>query len=117
MIGLKQAKKGLMWFLDFLYEKIWYHVEALWIKAKEARRPFTFMMRDFLMQHRIWSAVIIVAELAGLVFLNRWNCYVGAPVIAIYFMVLGHLVWGTPMKPGEQEEPPYIEPDRYHVDN
>jgi hypothetical protein len=96
-----------MGWLKSFYWWFWYYFESMWIKSWAARRPFTYMMRDFLMQHRIWSVIIIACVLTGLVFLNRWNCYVGIVVIALYFIVLGHLVWGAPMKPGEQEEPPY----------
>lgn len=96
-------------FLTKAYWWFWYHVESFWIKSKRARRPFTYMMRDFVTDHKIIGISIIILELVGLAFLVRWNWIVGYFCLAIYFMVAGHLWWGTPIKKGEQEEPQYIE--------
>jgi len=107
--ALTLADAARLNWLERLYAKIWFNVEALWIKSASLRRPFTYMMRDFILEHKAWSAVIIVMEIVGLMFLTRWNWVGGFFATAIYFLVLGHLVWGTPMVHGEQEYPEYTD--------
>ena len=104
-----KATEGKSNWLDFIYCKIWYHFEMLWIKSAAARRPFTYIMRDILMKYRLISSLIIITQIAGICFALRWNWIFGGILAAIYFIVMGHLVWGTPMILGEQENPPYIE--------
>jgi hypothetical protein len=95
--------------LEKAYTWFWYHLESLWIKAKATRRPFTFMMRDFMIQHPTWAAIIVLVELTLLCWLNLWNRWAGFWLGAFYFALFAHLVWGTPMKENEQEYPQYIE--------
>ncbi len=86
------------------YAWLWYHVEALWIKDPAARRPFTFIIRDFFHCHPIlwtWLAV-----LAGFYF-GAWLITFDAFVLVSLGLLMGHLFWGTDWFKGQQEQPPY----------
>jgi hypothetical protein len=100
---------------DRAYAWVWFHVEALWIKSKAARRPFTFMMRDFWHQHKVWGWLIMAVVTGGIWFLliaaviwESWWCLgFGLPLVSFHWSLFSHLKWGTPYKPGEQEDPEY----------
>jgi hypothetical protein len=100
----------MKWLRD-AYWWLWYHVEILWIKVKEQRRPFTFMMRDFLIQHKVWSTFIILGQVGVLFWGNLAHPGALFFVSAFYFALFAHLIWGSPIKENEQEDPPYIEPE------
>jgi hypothetical protein len=104
--GAPASEVKLNW-LGRAYAKIWYFTEGLWIKSGKLRRPFTYMMRDFMMAHPAWTVIIVIAENIGLMFLVRWNWIGGFFTISFYWLLMGHLRWGTPMKKGEQEDPEY----------
>jgi len=94
-------------FFERIYFKIWFYTEGLWIKSEKLRRPFTYMMRDFILEHPAWTTVIILVTNGGLMALVWWNWIAGYFTVAFYWMLMGHLIWGTPMKKGEQEDPEY----------
>jgi len=98
----------MKWLVNF-YNWFWYNVQSLWIKSKKLRRPFTYLMRDFILKHPVWSVVIILIQYGLLIWLTWWCWIAGVIVMPIYFLVMGHLVWGNPMKLGQQEYPEYIE--------
>lgn len=88
--------KGYSWF--------WYRVEALWIKDPKARRPFTFIIRDFYHAHPImwtWTAIFVGY------WLGRWFMSFDSFVLISLGMLMGHLFWGAKWSPGEQEQPTY----------
>jgi len=94
----------VQFFFNF-YSVLWFYTEFL--LPPEYRRPYTFIMRDFMILHQIWAGFIIAGELTGLVFLVRWNLPFGLIVWAFYWLVMGHLIWGRNMILGEQEEPTF----------
>ncbi len=101
--GIKKAGRSV---IDFLYAQVWYHVQ-FWVD-KRLRRPFTYVFRDFLHQHLILGIFIRLGIVTGIIFLCRWNWAVGAPAAIVYGFILGHIDWGG-YKPGQQEDPEYIE--------
>ena len=104
-----ENKKNLMWWLNRIYSWLWYNIQSWWIKSKRLRRPFTFMMRDFYVDHPGWAAIITLFVTASFLYVNYLNCWWGASLIALHFAVLAHLWWGTPHRYGEQEDQEYIE--------
>ncbi len=95
-----------MW-LEKIYCWIWYHFE-FWMD-KYARRPFTYIFRDFLHRYKAVGWIIRVILITGVLFLCRWCWWIGGLTGILYGLILGHLDWGTAYQPGEQENPPYIE--------
>jgi hypothetical protein len=93
--------------VEKIYSWTWYHFE-FWLD-RYARRPFTYIFRDFLHKHVIAGWIIRLALIAGVLLLCRWNWRLGGPVGILYGLILGHLDWGTAYKPGEQENPEYVE--------
>jgi len=91
-----------------LYAWFWWHTE-LWL-SPEARRPYTFIMRDI-----YHNAPLLVLMAVGGVFycLGRWWLPVSARTFLVGFLallvgtLLGHLFWGAHYTPGEQESPEY----------
>ena len=86
------------------YAWLWFHLEAPFIKDPAARRPFTFIMRDFYHCRPLFTILILV-----------WSGYAfGRWLLAPWFLVgvtigllLGHLFLTSKWVQGQQEEPPY----------
>lgn len=92
--------------LERFYCWLWYHTE-FWISNKIHRRPFTFIMRDWLYPHMTAFICIILAWSAVLVIISHWYG-MAATILAIGSgLIIGHLIWGTRWIPGEQEDPVY----------
>ena len=91
-----------------LYAWIWYRFQ-FFVQPPELRRPFTFWMRDALYTHRMafTASTIVFYGLVG--WLTYWNRVGGLLLCWTGTMVLAHLIWGKDFKPGEQEQPTYIE--------
>lgn len=87
-----------MKWLGIAYCYIWYYLA--WGDTR-LRRPYTFIMRD-----HPWIFWGIVTPLMGIIVgvSPAWLRYI---VIALYFMVLAHLWWGSKHIVGEQEEPTF----------
>jgi len=98
-------RSRLVRFFFKLYSVLWFYSE--FFLPPDYRRPYTFIMRDFMILHPILAGIVVAGEITGLVFLVRWNLATGLPVWAFYWLVIGHLIWGRNMILGEQEEPPF----------
>lgn len=90
-----------------LYAWLWYHVE-FWLKP-EARRPFTFILRDF--YHNSPLITIFMTLTAGYIIGRNISISFLVWLGLLFGFVLGHLFWGQPYKPDEQEYPEY-NPDK-----
>ncbi len=91
-----------------LYEHIWFYTE-FWIAKKVQRRPFTFIMRDWLYPNMGSFIVIIICWYIGVAILA-----LVAPLIALLLgilssLLLAHLVWGSKYIKDEQEYPTFID--------
>lgn len=99
-----------------LYAFFWFHTE-FWIKDKEQRRPYTFIMRDWIFPHMKLFILILIAWYACVI---GWLCTAvlgGSLVSGIIALLVStfsgwlsaHLVWGGKWIKGEQEWPPILE--------
>lgn len=91
---------------DF-YAWFWFHTE-FWTKDPEARRPYTFMMRDWIYPHMKAFAFILCAWYAGMLAWLYWSPYLPAILIGLSSWVSAHLVWGGKWIENQQEWPPYL---------
>lgn len=91
-----------------LYAFFWFYTEALWIKDPEARRPYTFIFRDWIFPHMKAFLVILAVWYVGIFIWLHWNPYPPAILIGLSSWLGAHLVWGGTWRQGEQEWPPYL---------
>ena len=80
------------WLGEF-YQRFWYATE-FWLTPVN-RRPYTFIMRDWLFRHTTSFIVILVVWVAGMF---SWNLYHPVPayiVSSLGWFLLAHLIWGT----------------------
>ena len=90
---------------DF-YQWFWFHTE-FWLTPHN-RRPYTFIMRDWLYNHPVVFWAMLVTWY-GLVF--AWNLTTPLPASIVGFcsaFLLAHLVWGTAWIEHQQESPQYL---------
>jgi hypothetical protein len=91
------------WLKSF-YWWTWFHLE-FWIANKLERRPFTFMMRDFIYAH---SNITIIFVFLWVAFMFYWGNRWAIGLSWFTGMLLAHLVWGEQWIKGQQEDPPYV---------
>jgi hypothetical protein len=97
-----------------LYAWFWFHTE-FWIKDKEQRRPYTFIMRDWVFPHMGWFIVIMCFWYLGMIAWSVMGTRLGHVSWVVISLILSsfsswlaaHLIWGSKWIPNEQEEPPY----------
>ena len=92
--------------LQTFYCWFWFNTE--WYLTPVNRRPYTFIMRDWLFRH-VTTFVVILIVCFGLIF--WFNLYHPLPASIIGFFsagLLAHLVWGSKWIEGEQEYPEYL---------
>ena len=96
-----------MSWLESFYCWLWYHTE-FWLTPVD-RRPFTFIMRDWIYTHSGYAITLIGAFYTGMVILSFWYGTASTIAIAIGSFVLAHLVFGSAWIEGQQEYPEYVE--------
>ena len=92
--------------LGRFYQWFWFHTE-FWLTPVN-RRPYTFIMRDWIFTHIGWFVLALVVWF-GLLFF--WNLYQPTPALIIGLLssfLLAHLVWGTKWIEHQQELPTYL---------
>ena len=85
------------------YRWFWYHTQ-FWIKDKAARRPYTFMMRDF--YHDSPIIVCFALVYAGFA-LGAWLVPFDHMLLFSGGLLIAHLFWGGSYIHDQQEEPEY----------
>jgi hypothetical protein len=102
-----------MWkYIANFYAWFWYHSE-FWIANKLDRRPYTYIMRDWIYTHSNISTIIVFLWFALLIVVcpisPRWLI-----VTAIFSgLLVAHLVWGSQWIAEQQENPNYNPGRRY----
>lgn len=109
-----KSKALRLYFLT--YQFFWFHTQALWIKDPAARRPYTYLMRDWLYPHLFYFIIILLTWYAGLTAWLILSDGLAGRLASLYLgvlsgMLVAHLTWGSGWKPGEQEFPPYLGED------
>jgi len=88
------------------YQKFWFATEFYLTPVN--RRPYTFIMRDWIYNHVLQFVCICVVWFVGIFV---WNLYHPLPAsISGFFsaFLLAHLIWGSRWIENQQEEPQYL---------
>ena len=91
--------------LGNFYCWFWYHTE-FWL-TKCDRRPYTFIMRDWIYRNLNLAVALIALFYSGMITLSVWHGTASTITTSIGSFVLAHLIWGTKWIEGEQETPEY----------
>ncbi len=92
--------------LGNLYQKIWFYTE-FWLTPID-RRPWTFIMRDWIYTHLNLAIGSIATWFLGMIILSIWHGTL-ATILSIFTGLLtAHLVWGSKYIEQEQEFPTYL---------
>jgi hypothetical protein len=91
--------------LGNLYSWLWFHIEFALTPID--RRPFTFIMRDWIYTHIPLFAILVFLFYAGMIILSIWHGTASTIIASLCSFVLAHLVWGTKYIESEQEYPTY----------
>lgn len=89
-----------------LYAWFWFHTE-FWLPPL-GRRPYTFILRDWIYGHRLAFAVLVTVWYGGLLILAGRQARLALVLGILSSLLLAHLVWGSRWRRGEQEWPPYL---------
>lgn len=92
--------------LGGFYQWFWFHTE-FWLTPVD-RRPYTFIMRDWIYTHVGWFVLMLGIWFAAFF---TWNLYhpVPASIIgSLSVFLLAHLVWGSKWIEGQQESPVFL---------
>ena len=93
------------WLGEF-YQWFWFTTEC-WLSPAD-RRPYTFIMMDYIFLHP-WPAWSMIAGwYAGMAVLLFFCPPAAATLIGLSAFVLAHVVWGGPWLEGRQECPEYL---------
>lgn len=87
------------------YARFWFHTE-FWLTKKD-KRPYTFIMRDWIYTHINWAITLMALFYAGMITLSVWHGTASSIIMALGSFLLAHLVWGTAWIEGQQEYPEY----------
>jgi hypothetical protein len=90
-----------------LYAWFWFHTE-FWLEPM-ARRPYTFIMRDWIYPHMKWFLVILALWYAGNFYWLNFHIWSPAVLLVLSSWLSAHLIWGGKWCQGEQEWPPVTE--------
>lgn len=94
--------------LGGLYIQFWYHTE-FWLTPLD-RRPYTFIMKDWIFTHQGWFILCLGLWLGVLAVLACSGHGLITTILGVITgAIFGHLVWGAEWIEGQQEFPPYEE--------
>jgi hypothetical protein len=88
------------------YLWFWFHTE-FWLTPVD-RRPYTFIMRDWIYTHVNQFVMYVCMYYAGMITLSVWHGTASTIATALGSFLLAHLVWGTKWIEGEQESPAFF---------
>jgi hypothetical protein len=89
-----------------LYAWFWFNTQ-FW-KAPLDRRPYTFILRDWIYTHLRLFLVLVGAWYAYVFLLIESRPYAALALGIFSSLLLAHLCWGSGWKKGEQEWPPFL---------
>ena len=88
------------------YLWFWFHTE-FWLTPVN-RRPYTFIMRDWIYTHVNLFVTFVIIYYAGMITLSVWHGTASTITVSLGSFLLAHLIWGTKWIEGEQEVPEYL---------
>jgi hypothetical protein len=88
------------------YQKFWFATE-FWLTPLN-RRPYTFIMRDWIFTHVMQAGLMIAAFYIGMIVLSFWHGTTSTITMGLGSFLLAHLVWGSKWIEGQQESPEYL---------
>jgi len=88
------------------YQKFWFATEFYLTPVN--RRPYTFIMRDWIFTHPVLASVLIFLFYAGMIVLSIWHGTASTITTSVGSFLLAHLVWGSKYIEQEQEFPEYL---------
>jgi len=91
--------------LGRFYQWFWFRTE-FWLTPVD-RRPYTFIMRDWIYPHAGWFALMVAAFYIGMIILSLWHGTAATTTSSLVSLVIAHLVWGSKWIEGQQEFPEY----------
>lgn len=95
---MKKLAEFYLWF--------WYHTE-FWLTPVD-RRPYTFIMRDWIFKHCTSAFILVMAWFAGLIaFAHLFEIWTVILSLVSAFL-LGHVIWGSAWIENQQETPVYL---------
>ena len=92
--------------LGRFYQWFWFHTE-FWLTPVN-RRPYTFIMRDWIYTHSDLATSLILFWFAGMITLSIWHGTLATVLSILTGFLAAHLVWGSSWIEGQQEYPEYL---------
>ena len=92
--------------LGRFYLWFWFHTE-FWLTPVD-RRPYTFMMRDWIYRHVTTSIILITIYYVCIIVLSIWHGTASTITSSLASFLLAHLVWGSKWIEGQQESPDFL---------
>jgi hypothetical protein len=92
--------------LERAYQKLWFATE-FWLTPVN-RRPYTFIMRDWIYTHITQAVILIVVFYIGMIILSLWHGTISTLLVAFGSALLAHLIWGSAWIENQQEVPEYL---------
>jgi len=92
--------------LGQFYQWFWFHTE-FWLTPVN-RRPYTFIMRDWIYNHDVLTTILVFGWFIGMVILSLWYGTVSTILSIFTALLTAHLVWGSRWIEGQQESPTYL---------
>ena len=89
-----------------LYAWFWFNTQ-FWLAPLD-RRPYTFIMRDWIYTHLRLFLVLVAGWYTGIFLLITRHPYTALTLGIFSSLLLAHLCWGSGWKKGEQEWPPFL---------
>jgi hypothetical protein len=87
------------------YSWFWFHTE-FWLTPVD-RRPYTFIMRDWIYPHADCFAAMVLVWYLGMMLLEGFHPYIAGACLIVSSALIAHLVWGSKWIEGQQEFPEY----------
>ena len=89
-----------------LYLWLWFHTE-FWLTRVD-RRPYTFIMRDWIYTHVDLTLTLVILWYADMVLLSIYHGTAATITVSLGSFLLAHLVWGSTWIEHQQELPEYL---------
>lgn len=96
---------NLKWLASF-YLWFWFHTE-FWLTPIN-RRPYTFIIRDWIYPHMALFLWLVLAVFIGLINFAQTQPLTSIILSCLSSLLCAHLVWGSAWIEGEQETPEYL---------